>query len=148
MQQDNIQAETHTSPRTREESENFAQRRAAIADKAFADILARVEDLVNMQGETGASVRELADGVAQVARHTMPPSKDELKNMNVFSRTVHKIDGVLSKAGPYLRAGAAIVATGGAVYGGVKGAQATYRWATKPKSDAKAMPVGEPISVG
>lgn len=135
----NNETQTHeTTDRSPRSPEDFARQRAREVDAqlkgletSLANISSRVEDVAGIAGEIGA--------------HTLPSEKERaaIASRGMFAKGVHWVDDKLTQAGPYLRAGAAVVAAGGAVYGGVKGAQAAYRWATTPSADAKAMPVSE-----
>lgn len=137
MDTQQTQSHEQTTPSTPVGARDFAFERAQKQDRSFEEIndrlaklSSRVEDVVNMTGEIGA--------------HVLPETNVK---RNAFAKAVHFLDSKLTSALPYIRVGAAAVAAGGVAYGGFKGAQAGYRWATK-KPDAQAMPVGEPISVG
>lgn len=115
---------------------DFALERAEKVDRNFKDILDRL-------GQLSSRVEDVASMTGEIGSHVLP---DTTTKRNAFAKAVHFIDSKLTTAMPYLRVGAAAVATAGVAYGGFKGAQAGYRWATTKKPDAKAMPVGEPIS--
>lgn len=116
---------------------DFARTRAIKTDKSFADINERLSSL-------SSRVEDIAGMTGEIGSHTCPMDPKVLAEKNVITRGVHWLDQKIVSALPYLRVAAATAVVVGGATVGVN--EVLKRTGKKP--DAKAMPVGEPISVG